>query len=145
MKKKFKKLNLTFFILITFMMLNSSWINLSSDPPYQKIIKDYYSAYEKKDWSVMESVLAEGFTFTSPNDDDHIDIKKFKEKCWPLCDKIKKFDIDKIIGNGAEAYATYTCSTLDGKFFRNTEYYKFKGGKIAAIEVFFGTGINFPK
>ncbi len=38
------------------------------------MIKDYYAAYEKKDWSLMEPILADGFTFTSPAGDDHINL-----------------------------------------------------------------------
>jgi ketosteroid isomerase-like protein len=145
MGKNFKTIAVLFFVAVTTIVFNSSWITMHKDAPYEKIIKDYYGAYEKKDWNLMEPLLADGFTFTSPNNDDHIDIKRFKEKCWPGAYKIKKFDVAKIIGSGDEAYATYTCTTVDGKFFRNTEYYKFKDGKIAEIEVFFGTGINFPK
>src|SRR5258708_31210711 len=66
----------------------------------EKVIKEYYASYEKKDWNLMKNLLADGFTFTSPNDDDHIKLDKFKEKCWPEAYKIKRFDLDKIIEHG---------------------------------------------
>jgi SnoaL-like domain/Activator of Hsp90 ATPase homolog 1-like protein len=107
----------------------------------EKVIKEYFSGYEKKDWNLIERLLADGFTFTSPNDDDHIDIKAFKEKCWPQAStKIKRFDVDKVIGNGDEAFARYQVMFTDGASTRNTEYFKFENGKIKEIEVFFGPG-----
>ncbi len=110
----------------------------------EKIIRDYYGAYEKKDWHIMEVILADSFTFSSPAGDDHINLKVYKERCWPNCEKTKKFDVEKIIDNGDEAFVTYTGWTTNGKSFRNTEYFKFKDGKIMENECFFGTGINFP-
>jgi len=109
-----------------------------------KMVKDYYAAYEKKDWSLMEPILAAGFTFTSPAGDDHINLDLYKKRCWPNAYKTKKFDLEKIIIDGDEAYVTYNGWTTDGKLFRNTELFKFKGGKIISNECFFGTGVSFP-
>jgi hypothetical protein len=33
---------------------------------------------------------------------------------------------------------------MTGKLFRNSDYFKLKGGKITAYECFFGPGINYP-
>ncbi len=110
----------------------------------ENAIKQYYAAYVKKDWHLLESILADGFTFTSPAGDDHIDLKLYKERCWPNANNTKKFDLEKIIIDGDDAYATYNGWTNDGKLFRNTERFKFKDGKIKENECFFGTGISFP-
>ena len=110
----------------------------------EKIIKEYYAAYEKKDWHMLELILADGFTFTSPAGDDHINLKLYKERCWPNADNTKKFDLEKIIIDGDDAYVTYNGWTNDGKLFRNTELFKFKDGKIISNECFFGTGVSFP-
>jgi ketosteroid isomerase-like protein len=109
----------------------------------EKVIKKYYGGYEKKDWNSVENLLADDFSFTSPNNDDHIGIEKFKEKCWPEADKIERFDVDKVFENGDEAFVRYQCWTTSGKSFRNTEYFRFGNGKIKEIEVFFGTGQGF--
>jgi ketosteroid isomerase-like protein len=109
----------------------------------EKIIRDYYAAYEKKDWNLMESILADGFTFTSPND-DHINLKIYKERCWPNANNTKRFDLEKIIIDGDDAFVTYNGWTTDGRLFRNTERFKFKDGKIKENECFFGTGVSFP-
>ena len=109
----------------------------------QRIIKEYYLAYEKKDWTMMEPILAVGFTFTSPLD-DHIDVNAYKERCWPNAIHTKKFDLERIIIEGDDAYVTYNGWTTGGKLFRNTERFKFKDGKIKENECFFGTGVSFP-
>jgi hypothetical protein len=109
----------------------------------EKIVKAYYTAFEKKDWNLMEQSLADGFTFTSPLD-DHINLKAFKERCWPNAYKIKRFDLVKLVVNGDEAFGIYNGWTTDGKLFRNCDYFKMQGGKLKAYECFFGPGINYP-
>jgi ketosteroid isomerase-like protein len=110
----------------------------------EKVIREYYSAYEKKDWHMLELILADGFTFTSPAGDDHIDLKQYKEKCWPNAINTRKFDLEKVIVSGDDAFVTYNGWTNDGRLFRNTELFKLKEGKIISNECFFGTGVSFP-
>lgn len=45
----------------------------------EEIIRTYYSGWEKKQWSAVDNLLADGFTFTSPNDEDHIDKRASKQ------------------------------------------------------------------
>jgi ketosteroid isomerase-like protein len=106
------------------------------------IIGNYYGAYESKDRAVMEGLLSNDFTFSSPRD-DHISRTAYFEKCWPEADKIERFNVDKVIGDEDEAFARYHCLTTSGRSFRNTEYFKLRNGKIREIEVFFGTGQGF--
>jgi hypothetical protein len=110
----------------------------------EKVLRDYYAAYEKKDWHMLELILADGFTFTSPAGDDHINLKLYKERCWPNANNTKRFDLEKVIIDGDDAFVTYNGWTTDGKLFRNTERFKFKEGKIKENECFFGTGVSFP-
>jgi hypothetical protein len=111
--------------------------------PNGKIIVAYYTAFEKKDWNSMEQVLADGFTFSSPLD-DHISVSAFKERCWPNCYNIKRFEVDKFVVNGDEAFVITNGWTNAGKLFRNGEYFKIKDGKVVAYECFFGPGVNYP-
>ena len=110
----------------------------------EKAIKEYYGAYEKKDWHMLEMILADGFTFTSPAGDDHINLKLYKERCWPNANNTKRFDLLKVIIDGDDAFVLYNGWTNDDKLFRNTEHFKFKDGKIVENECFFGAGIKFP-
>jgi len=130
-------------LLITLSFLNSNCANPGNEVSKQQVIKSYYAAYEQKDWKLMEPILADGFTFTSPVD-DHISLMMYKERCWPNAVKTKKFDLEKVVIDGDDAYVTYNGWTTDGKLFRNTERFKFKDGKIKENECFFGTGVNFP-
>jgi hypothetical protein len=117
--------------------------NTNNNQGNEKLIKDYYSAYEKKDWNTLTSLLADGFVFNSPNDDS-IDLKTYKERCWPNSASIKRFDIDKLVINGNDAFVSYNGWTNDGRLFRNTEYFKFKDGKIKENACYFGPGISYP-
>src|SRR5450631_2310226 len=125
------------------------WVAMTSQAafaqqsPGEKLIRGYYAAYEKKDWGMLESILADGFTFSSPVD-EHISLKDYKEKCWPNAYNVKKFDVVKLIVKGDEGFVTYNGLTKDGRSFRNTEYFTFKDGKIKSNECFFGPGVNYP-
>jgi hypothetical protein len=142
--KSTKILAVIVIVLIT-MRSEVSFAQKSQDAlNHEKLIKQYYGAYEKKDWHMLELVLDDGFTFTSPAGDDHINLKLYKEKCWPNAYNTKKFELEKMIMDGDDAYVTYNGWTTDGRLFRNTERFKFKDGKIAANECFFGTGVSFP-
>jgi ketosteroid isomerase-like protein len=115
----------------------------SQDLSTEKTVREYYTAFEKKDWSLMETILADGFTFSSPLD-DHISVKAFHERCWPNAYKIKRFDVEKLVVNGDEVFVITNGWTLDGKLFRNSEYFRLKDGKISEYECFFGRGISYP-
>jgi hypothetical protein len=111
----------------------------------EKIIKTYFSGYEKKDWSLVASQLAEDFTFTSPNNDDHLTLAKYKEKCWGYALKVfKTIKFSKIVADGNTAFALYDITTTDNKVIHNVEYYTFSNGKIKSIETFFGAGVGYP-
>ena len=111
-----------------------------------KTIRTYFSGYEKKDWNIVSSQLAEGFTFTSPAPDDHIPLAVYKTRCWPQSQFIKKVEFVKIVQDGNCAFAIYNLTTTDNKHLRNTEYYTFNSdGKIKSIECFFGgSGAGYP-
>jgi ketosteroid isomerase-like protein len=110
-----------------------------------EVIKDYFAGWERKDWDQVARQLAEGFTFTSPAPDDHLSIDQFKAKCWNQADHIQRFEFPRICGNDEAAFAIVQVITRDGEVIRNTEYFTFRAGKIASIEVFFGgNGLGFP-
>ena len=111
-----------------------------------KIIRTYFSGYEKKDWNIVASLLGDGFNFTSPSPDNHIPLPVYKIRCWPQSQYIKKFDIVKIVQDGNTAFVMYNLITTDNRQIRNTEYYTFSAdGKITSIECFFGgDGAGYP-
>jgi len=103
-----------------------------------------YAAYQKKDWHMLEVIFADEFTFTSPAGDDHINVKVYKERCWPNAYNLKKFELKNVIIDGSDAFVLYDAWTNDDKSYRNTEHFKLKDGKIVEMECFFGVGIGFP-
>lgn len=106
----------------------------------EKTIKAYFAGWVQKDWNQVEKNLAPGFTFSSPNGDDHLSTAKFKEKCWVQAAHIQRFNFIRFAEAGTGAYVTYQLFTTDSAHFSNTEYFDFDGEKIRSIEVFFGTG-----
>ena len=111
----------------------------------EEIIRKYYGAWEKKDWTPFEILLADSFTFTSANDDDHISKSVFKSRCWETqIDFIERFDLERVITDGDEAFVKYLCRTKNGKSFRNLEYFQLKDDRVAAIECYFGGQSSFP-
>jgi hypothetical protein len=88
---------------------------------------------------VSGGVLADNLTFTSPNDDDHISMSVFKERCsLSQLEFIKQFELETVLAHGDEAFVEYLCRTTKSTSFRNVEYFRFAKGKIAAIETYFG-------
>ncbi len=108
-------------------------------------IRKYYAAWEQKDWHRIDILLADNFTFTSANDDDHINKSAFKSRCWESqIDFIDGFDLQRVIGNGNEAFVMYVCRTKNGKTLRNVEYFRLRDNKVEAIECYFGGPSSFP-
>lgn len=119
-----------------------AWIGLSTSK--EEVIRKYYAAWEKKDWGPFDMLLADNFTFTSANDDDHISKSVFKARCWETqIDFIERFELEQVIGNGNEAFVKYLCRTKNGKSFRNVEYFRVTGEKVEAIECYFGAQSSF--
>jgi hypothetical protein len=95
---------------------------------------------------MIAAQLEDGFTFTSPNNDDHISIAQFKEKCWAPGSKFfQHIEFQTIVIEGTAAFVMYNITTTaDSRIVHNVEYYTFSNGKIKSIETFFGAGIGFP-
>jgi ketosteroid isomerase-like protein len=77
-------------------------------PPTAELVRKCFSAWETKDREALEELLAEDFTFTSPND-DHISKDEYWKKCWPGSEKIRAIRIDKLFEQGDEAFVRYEC------------------------------------
>jgi ketosteroid isomerase-like protein len=102
-----------------------------------QIAKDVYGAYESGDRAVVESALAEDFTFYSPPDPG-IDREAYFERCWPNSQNIIGYEFVRLIEHGDEVVVTYEARRADGTRFRNTEVLTFEGEHLARAEVYFG-------
>jgi ketosteroid isomerase-like protein len=103
------------------------------------IVRRCYAAYPAHDRKAVEELIAEDFTFTSPRD-DHIGRAAYFERCWPNNEKFRAINIEKLFVEGNEAFVRYEGVMLDGATFRCVEFFRVEGGKIRAVEVYFGTG-----
>src|SRR5580704_17741017 len=117
----------------------SAHAETGQSPKNEETIRKYYAAWEKKDWRPFDILLADDFTFTSANNDDHISKSAFKARCWESqVDFIERFELQRVIGKGNEAFVMYVCRTKSGKTFRNVEYFRLRDDRVVAIECYFG-------
>ena len=69
------------------------------NPKNEDAIRKYYAAWEKNDWRPFDVLLADDFTFTSADNDDHISKSAFKAQCWESQkDFIERFDLQRVFG-----------------------------------------------
>ena len=101
------------------------------------IARDCYGAYESGDRRVVEELLTEDFTFSSPADVG-IDRETYFERCWPNSELTKAFDFKRLVEDGDDVLVTYECTRTDGTRFRNTEVLTFRCDMICRTEVYFG-------
>jgi ketosteroid isomerase-like protein len=109
-------------------------------PDVSDVVRACFTAWEKQDRAAIEALLADDFTFTSPND-DHISRAEYFQKCWPQSGQIKTFRVLNLFEHGGEAFIRYECELQDGKRFRNTEYFRVDGDKIKEVDVYFGRNV----
>jgi ketosteroid isomerase-like protein len=102
-----------------------------------ELIRGYFAAYQANKRDVVAAMLADDFTFTSPYD-DAIDSATYFARCWPKSPVFRSMAIERICEEEDAAFVLYSCETLDGKTFRNTELHLFTGDRLRAVEVYFG-------
>jgi len=114
-------------------------------PKNEQIVRKYYAAWEAKDWQALDVLLADDFTFTSPNNDDHITKGVFKTRCWqPNVNLIEHFDLQHIAGSGNDAFVMYVLHIKNGKTVENIEHFQVRDGKVAAVRCYFGQQNSYP-
>jgi ketosteroid isomerase-like protein len=101
-------------------------------------IRDYYRAYETGDQAVVQQLLSDRFTFTSPLD-DAIDRATYFAKCWPGHEHLQHFDIRQLIVDDGHALIRYEAESTDGSRFENVEHFELDGDQVSHIDVYFGS------
>lgn len=102
------------------------------------LIRQYFSAYERKDRQALEALLNDNFTFGSPHD-PHLDKPAYFERCWPNSENTDAFRIEKLFESGNEAFVLYECKPTSGVPFSNTEFFRTENGKVSEVRVFYGS------
>jgi ketosteroid isomerase-like protein len=109
-----------------------------------QLVRKYYAAWESKDWHALDILLTDDFTFTSPNNDDHIRVGVYKTRCWvPNVNLIEHFDLQQIVGSDNDAFVKYALHVKNNKMIENIEYFQMRGGKVASVRCYFG-GKGYP-
>lgn len=103
----------------------------------EEIIRACFAAYEARNRSAIEAIIAEDFTFSSPLD-DNINREQYFERCWPNSEHLDRFDIQKLFINGDEAFVQYEAHSKGKPPFRNTEFLTLRNGRITHVDVYFG-------
>jgi ketosteroid isomerase-like protein len=101
------------------------------------IVRDSFRAYQTSDRALVEGLLADDFTFSSPADVG-IGRDRYFERCWPNSGALRHFELARVIESGDEVVVTYEAERTDGSRFRNTEVHTVEGGKVRRVEVYFG-------
>lgn len=110
----------------------------------ESIVRKYYKLWEQKDWAPLGALLADDFTFTSPQD-DHIDLAAFKKNCWGTqIGFIKGFDLEVVMAKDDSVMVEYLCHTENGKALRNVEISRLRDSKIDSIVCYFGGSASYP-
>ena len=101
------------------------------------IARAVYQAYVNKDRALIESLIGEDFSFTSPLD-NRLDRATYFARCWPNSRTITGFKLVHCVHDGDKVFVTYEGRGDTGKAFRNTEVLTIRGGKLLEAEVYFG-------
>jgi len=109
-----------------------------------ELARRLYATFIAGDRPAMEALLADDFTFTSPQD-DHIDKSEYFVRCWPHRDQLRNLQIETLFAEENAAFVRYSAERVaDGVRFRNTEYVVCEGGRVKSVEVYFGATTNIP-
>jgi ketosteroid isomerase-like protein len=102
------------------------------------IVRASMDAYRNQDLETAASLLADGFTFTSPQD-DHIDKTAYLERCFPTSDRFTDSQVLAVVSaNDESVFLLYEYELTTGERYRNTEYITIRNGQIIETQVFFG-------
>ncbi len=106
------------------------------------IVRAGLESYQAQDRARSESLLANDFVFTSPQD-DHIDRTAFFERCYPTADRMVSQEILTVApaggsSTGEDVFVLYEYELKAGGRYRNVEVQTVRNGQIIAAQVFFG-------
>ena len=110
---------------------------------YHAAIERYYRAYRDRDRDTLESLLTPDFRFVS-SFGEYRDRDSMLDDIWPGVGQAWATDL-QVFGQGPEFVVVYeheTAPAVDRPRMRMAEYVKFRGERIAEIEVFVGRSLD---
>ena len=108
--------------------------------PRSETVLRFVRAFHRQERDVAESLMADGFVFTSPQD-DHIDKRVWLERCFPSADHfdgpartLQIVDVDGLVLHRYEY-------DVAGRTYRNMEAIRVQEGRVCEVEVYFGGAV----
>ena len=102
------------------------------------IVRASFDAYLAQDRDTAEQLIAEDFSFTSPQD-DHIGKAAFLERCFPTADRLSSQQILELVSAGEDGvFILYEYELKSGERHRNAEFITVRHGRLVETQVFFG-------
>ena len=103
-----------------------------------EVVRHMFEAYLAGDDATARALLADDFTFTSPQD-DHIDRDAFMADCFPTAERVAWQELLHVVSDGGDGvFVMYEYGLKEGGRHRNTEHIVVRGGQLAETTVFFG-------
>lgn len=121
-------------------------IGLCSTRTPQDTVLEFMRAFREQDASLALALIADDFTFTSPQD-DHLDRDAWLERCFPTADH---FDAPattlQIVEIGGVVLHRFEYSVA-GRTYGNVEAIRVQDGLVHGVEVYFGGAVqpDIPK
>jgi hypothetical protein len=109
-------------------------------------VRAWYELWVKsKTWAPFDTMLADDFTFSSANGEDHISKATFKKECWDnQINHINGMDLQLVMTKGDRAFVEYVGHTVAGNSFHNVEVLRIRNGRLTDLYCFFGGRSTFP-
>ena len=105
--------------------------------PISELANRYFAAYATGDRRGIEALLTPDFTFTSPHE-GQLDRAAYVERCWALAGTCEYHDLKSQVVTDNECFVLYETKSKSGDVQRNVELLRFKGDRLASVEVFLG-------
>lgn len=106
------------------------------------VVRASFAAYRAQDHEAAAGLLADTFTFTSPQD-DHIDKATYLERCFPTADRFTRHEILELVEPSRDTVLVlYEYQLATGDWYRNTEYLTARDGQLTETQVFFGGRVH---
>jgi ketosteroid isomerase-like protein len=106
--------------------------------PDAETVRAFFASYLAQDRPAAERLVAEGFVFTSPQD-DHIDRAAFFERCFPTADRFKDHQLLAVVPtDGDDVFVLYEYELEGGQRHRNAQVITVRDGQVTESQVYFG-------
>jgi ketosteroid isomerase-like protein len=106
--------------------------------PNADTVRALFESYRRQDRAAADRLIADGFVFTSPQD-DHIDRTAFFERCFPTAARFTSHELLEVVPtDGDDVFVLYEYELEGGQRHRNAELITVRDGRITETQVFFG-------